>query len=171
MLLCPIATWAQTLDIKPGLWDLTTTVQMSGAPTGMPAMPNLDKLPPEQRARIEAAMKGMSGTPQKTQSCVTKEGIDKAIADANSRKNNVCTSKVVSASSSKVEIHMECTPEKSDAKTTGDFTVERVDSDHFKGTGAMKSAGANGRPMDMRWSMTGAFVSADCGNVKPAGAK
>jgi hypothetical protein len=35
----------------------------------------------------------------------------------------------------------------------------------------MKTSGANGRTMDMKWSMTGTFVSADCGNVKPAAVK
>lgn len=165
ILLCPIASWAQSLDVKPGLWDFTTTVQMGG----MPAIPNLDQMPPEQRARIEAAMKGMSGTPTTVKSCVTKDSFEKSLA--NSQKNSTCTTKVVNSSSSKIEVHMECSPQGSDAKSTGDITVERQDSEHFKGNGVMKSTSPAGRSTEMKWSMTGAFVSPDCGNVKPAGTK
>jgi hypothetical protein len=124
-----------------------------------------------QRARIEAAMKNMAGSPHTTavKSCVTREGIDKAIADANSTKTNTCAPKLVSASASKVRLHIDCTREGGNMKSNGDMTIERTDSEHFKGTGAMKSTGANGRNMDMKWSMTGTFVSSDCGKVKPAG--
>ena len=152
-------------DVKPGLWDITNTMQMSG----MPPIPNLDKMPAEQRARIEGAMKNMAGSPQTTnvKSCVTREGIEKAIARANSNQGNACSTKLVSSSASKVEIHVDCTQEKNNVKSSGDMTVERRDSEHIAGTGALKST-MNGRDMDMKWSMTGAFVSSDCGNVKPA---
>jgi hypothetical protein len=168
-LLCPVASWAadQPFDIKPGLWDITSTIQMSG----LPPIPNLDQMAPEQRARIEAAMKNMTGSPHTTtvKSCVTRDSIQNAIAKANSTKSNTCAPKLVSASASKVELHIACTQGNGDVKSNGDMTIERQDSEHFKGTGAMKSSGANGRIMDMKWSMTGTFVSSDCGNVKPAG--
>lgn len=168
VLLCPMASWAadQAFDIKPGLWDIANTVQMSGLP-----IPNLDQMAPEQRARIEATMKNMAGSPRTTtvKSCITREGIEKAIAKANSTKTNTCAPKLVSASASKVELHIDCTQEKGDMKSNGDMTIERRDPEHFTGTGAMKSTGTNGRSMDMKWSMTGTFVSSDCGNVKPSG--
>jgi hypothetical protein len=167
-LLCPLASWAadQAFDIKPGLWDITSTVQMSG----MPPIPNLDQMSPEQRARIEGAMKNMAGKPNtnSVKSCVTKEGIEKAIADASSTKNNACAPKLVNASSSKVELHIDCT-QTSGMKSSGDMKIERQDPEHFSGAGAMKTTGGGGRSMDMKWSMTGTFVSSDCGNVKPAG--
>jgi hypothetical protein len=168
VLLCPMASWSadQPFDIKPGLWDIANTVQMSG----LPPIPNLDQMTPEQRARIEATMKNMTGTGHKTtvKSCVTREGIEKAIAKANSTKTNACAPKLVSASASKVELHIDCTQERGDAKSNGDMIIERQDSEHFKGTGAMKSTSPNGRTMDLKWSMTGTFVSSDCGSVKPA---
>jgi hypothetical protein len=166
MALCAAAVWAAepVFDIKPGLWDFATTVQMSG----MPPIPNLDQMTPEQRARIEAAMKNMAQT-HTTKNCVTREGIDKAIAEAGSNKNNTCSPKLVSATASKVVVHLECAQEKGNVKSSGDMTFDRRDSEHFTGTGTMKSTGANGRAMDVKWSMTGTYVSADCGNVKPAG--
>ena len=168
VLISPIVSQAaDTLDIKPGLWDVTSTIQMSG----LPPIPNLDQMSPEQRARIEGAMKNMAASPRSNtvKSCITREGIEKEIAKANSNQNNRCAPKLVSASSSKVEVHIECTQEKGDMKSNGDMTIERKDSEHFTGNGAMKTSGANGRSMDMKWSMTGVFVSSDCGNVKPMG--
>jgi hypothetical protein len=160
------AAFSEPLDVKPGLWETTTTTAMSSM---LPI--DTSNMPPEQKARIEAAMKNMAGSPHTTavKSCVTREGIDKAIADANSTKTNTCAPKLVSASASKVRLHIDCTREGGNMKSNGDMTIERTDSEHFKGTGAMKSTGANGRNMDMKWSMTGTFVSSDCGKVKPAG--
>jgi hypothetical protein len=166
MLLCPLASRAadQVFDIKPGLWEFATTVQMNG----MPPIPNLDQMTPEQRARIEGAMKNMNGPRTTTmKSCVTREGIEKAIASANSTKSNSCNPKLVTASASKVQLHIDCSQETGDMKSGGDITIERRDSEHFTGAGAMKSTGGNGRGMDMKWSMTGTFVSSDCGSVKP----
>jgi len=47
VLLCPLASWAadQSLDIKPGLWDVASTIQVSG----LPPIPNLDQMTPELR--------------------------------------------------------------------------------------------------------------------------
>jgi Protein of unknown function (DUF3617) len=169
LIVLPMFSWAanQAFDIKPGLWDVTSTVQMSG----MPPIPNLDQMPPEQRARIEAAMKKMSanGHTNTVKSCITREGIEKAIAEANSNKGNTCKPKLASMSGSKVELHIECMQDNGEMKSNGDVTIERRDSEHFTGSGAMKTTGATGRTMDMKWSMTGAFVSSDCGNVKPSG--
>jgi len=135
--------------------------------SGMPPIPNLDKMPPEQRARIEGAMKGMNGPHSTTQKrCMTKESIDKAIANANNNKS--CTTKIGEMSATRLSMHLDCTSDKGDAKTTGDILIERLDREHFKGSGAMKSTGS-GHTMDIKWSMVGNYVSADCGDIKPDG--
>jgi hypothetical protein len=137
---------------------------------GMPQVPNLDRMSPEQRARVEEAVKARGGAHTNTvKSCVTKERIENAIAKASSPNPGACAPKLVSATSSRVELRIDCSQEKSGMKSNGDILIERVDSEHFKGSGSVKTAGANGRAMDMKWSMTGAFVSADCGSVKPSG--
>jgi hypothetical protein len=163
-----MASWAaDVFDVKPGLWNVTNTMQMSG----LPPIPNLDQMTPEQRARIEGAMKNMAGAPHTTtvKSCITQEGIEKAIARSSSTQANSCAPKLVSMSASRVELHIDCTPQSGAMKSTGDVTIERGDSEHFTGTGKMKAAGSGGRTMDMKWSMTGTFVSSDCGDLKPAG--
>src|SRR5258708_23095420 len=75
------------LNIREGLWEMTVTHSM----TGMPAIPpdTLAKMTPEQRARVEAAMKqsGMGGpTADVPKECGTKEKLDKQSAFSDNRK-------------------------------------------------------------------------------------
>jgi hypothetical protein len=165
-------------DAKVGLWETVATTQMSGMPA-MPAMPQLSeeqlsKMPPEARARVQAAMKGIPGvgspTTNTSRSCMTEASFKKAL-ELGSQQN--CTRKVVSSSSSKQEIHIECT--QSGATTAGDLTVERVDSEHAKGSMTanitMANAGVNpkasGGPMTMKMTFNSKWLGADCGSVKP----
>jgi len=153
----------EPFDIKPGLWEITMTTQTSGAPP----IPNLDQMTPEQRARIEAVLKNSGARPITSKQCITREGIQKAIAEANSSKDKACAPRLVSSSASKLVVHIECSAEGREMKSNGDIIVERQDSEHFKATGAVKITGSGGRTMEVKPSMTGAFVSSDCGNVKP----
>jgi hypothetical protein len=109
VLLCATASWAadQAFDIKPGQWDVVNTIQMSDAKMNSTARTNTMK------------------------SCITREGIEQAIAKANSSQTNACASKLTSTSASKVQLHIDCTEERSLMKSNGDITIERQDSDHF----------------------------------------
>ncbi|MGH8237781.1 MAG: hypothetical protein ACREXP_12260, partial [Steroidobacteraceae bacterium] len=51
----PLAVAADKLDVKPGLWEITSTHQI----TGIPPMPKewQDKVTPEQRAAMATAFK------------------------------------------------------------------------------------------------------------------
>ena len=151
-------------DVKPGLWNITNTTQMNGTPP----IPNYDKLTPEQKAQFDAVMKNMASKPNTAtvKSCVTRDGIAKAIARANSNGNNTCSPKLVSSTASKLVLHVECRQEKGEMRSNGDISIERADAGHVTGSGDIKTT--NGvRTMDLKWSMTGVFVSTDCGDVKP----
>jgi hypothetical protein len=175
-LFCPLATWAQDIkpfDAKLGLWESTSSMEIGGMPA-MPAMTipqdALDKMPPAQRAQVEAMMKGRgSGSPRTT---TTKFCLDRdSLRNAFYNSDKSCTTKLVSSTSSTQQIHVECT--RGNTKSTGDLTLERVDAEHMKGTGVFKSAGdasTAGRSMDMKVTFSNKWVSADCGDVKPVGA-
>jgi len=170
----PTAIWAQDIkpiDIKPGLWENTTTTQMSGMT--MPNMPQIspDKLaqmPPAQRAQVEAMMKGGGGAPQTntTKVCITKENLSKPLAG---EKN--CTYKLVSSSSSTQQIHVDCT--RGNTKSSGDLSFNRVDNEHLKGnmdmktTGDSSTSGSAGQNMTIKTTFSNKFLSSDCGDVKP----
>jgi hypothetical protein len=94
------------LNIKPGNWATTITVQTSGS---MPYPEELlAKMTPEQRARLEAALTKQANTPPKThelQKCLTKEDIAKAMA---LDTDESCKLTVVSSTSSRIEGRMSC---------------------------------------------------------------
>src|SRR5580765_3956296 len=69
----------QPLNVKPGLWETTTTHKTSGAPPIPPE--TLAKLSREQRARLEDRMNANSAGSTNTvtdKHCVTKEDVEKA---------------------------------------------------------------------------------------------
>jgi hypothetical protein len=172
----PLASWAaDVFDVKLGLWESTHTVttEMAGVPATQATMPQLTEaqlaqIPPAQRAQIEAMMKGRGGpgSPQTTviKYCQTAESRARALNI--SPRENGCSTKLTSMSATKEEIHMDCTGR---FKASGDMVVERVDSEHAKGSMVLKSEGDH--PMTMKMSFTTKWLSADCGDVKPLGEK
>ncbi len=150
-------------DAKPGLWETTTTSEMSGMPA-MPQIPPeaLARMPPEQRARIEAMMKSMGGPKTTTtKACITKESLQMGLDFG---RQQSCTQKMVNSSSSKQQIHVECAQGKT--KSTGDLTVERLDAEHAKGNMTMQVS-EGGPQMNMKMSFQSKWLSSDCGDVKP----
>ena len=176
VMMCPVAIWAQDIkpiDIKPGLWENTTTSQISGLQ--MPNMPQLTpdqlaKMPPQARAQMEAMSKGGPGAPQTNvmKACITREQLNKSIF---SQQEKGCTSKLVSSSSSTQKVHVECT--RGNTQTAGDVTMERIDSEHVKGDMLMKTSGdastkgSVGQNMTIKISFNNKWLGADCGDVKP----
>src|SRR5581483_11215497 len=84
VLLLGSAAWGEKLpfNVKTGLWETTSTLPMS------PEL--LAKLTPEQRARVEAALKGEANNGKPTtrtyKSCLTKEQLDRGTAFNNTKE-------------------------------------------------------------------------------------
>lgn len=158
-------------DAKLGLWETSTKTELGGSAMAMPQIPPeaLAKMPPEQRARLEAMMKSRGGgAPGITtvRSCLTRESLNRGLALGQTDRN--CTRTLVSSSASKQVMRIDCNQE--EMKVTGEITIERTDAEHVKGNMAMKGS-AGERPMDMKMSFDSKWVSADCGDVKPPVAK
>jgi hypothetical protein len=158
---------AITIDVKPGLWETTVKSEMSGVTMQMPQIPEetLAKMPPEQRARVEAMMKGrgMNNT-NTTRSCITREMISQGLAYQNDKS---CSYKLTGSSSSRQDIHVECT--RGPQQTVGDMAIDRVDAEHTHGSMNMKMSGNTS--MSMKMSFDAKFISSDCGDVKPNAAE
>lgn len=179
LLAIPMAAFAaDVFDVKPGLWEQTATMEMAGMPAmqGMPQMTpeQLAQLPPAARERIQAMMQGRGGMgqPMTVKVCRTKESLADAMSYA-ARQDNSCTTKITNMSASKVEVHTECSGR---FTGSGDFMVERIDSEHTKMTGAMKGVASGSKsgqdtPVTTKMTITGKWLSPDCGDVKPLGAK
>ena len=160
-----LALWAADkltpLNVKEGLWEMTVTHSM----TGIPAAPNippdtLAKMPPEQRARIEAMMKGTPITDVRKE-CVTKEKLGNNSAFSANRGS--CTRTFVNSTNSKLEVKFHC--EEKQSLSDGTFVMEALGSDNVKGT--MHSViNANGRTMNMDFTITSKYLGSACGDVK-----
>lgn len=158
------------LDMKTGEWEFTTTMQMTGgmpagAATQMPTIPPdvLAKMPPDQRAKAEAAMAQAgnmaAGKPMTTtgRNCVNKE--DLTNFNPTGTDNRSCKITVVSSSRSHMELKTVCdSPEN---KSTGTITVDATSPESNKFS-VVSQGTVNGRPMNMKVTGTGKWVSATC---------
>jgi len=170
-----VGLWAADttpLNLKPGEWEYTVTMQMTGMSQAgaaqMPSIPpeQLAKLPPEQRAKIEAAMKQAgamaAGKPMTNTSknCLKKEDL------ANFNPTNApksCKMIVSQSSSSRFEAKMICdTPEN---KTTGTITAEAMSAESMK-FNVVSTGTTNGRPMNMTINGAGKWLGATCTDSK-----
>ncbi len=161
LLLSSMWVWGQKLplDVKLGLWETTSQTNVSGQ---LPVTPEqMANLTPEQRARIEQAMKGMSGKPITSKSCLTKEKLDKGFA-FNERKE--CTHKVLNSSSHNLEVQMTCN-EKEGQKANVLVKAQALSSTNVKGTTHITVEGG-GRTMTSDGSFTSKWISSNCGSVQ-----
>ncbi|MGE5243046.1 MAG: DUF3617 domain-containing protein [Betaproteobacteria bacterium] len=141
------------LRVKLGLWEMTTTAQMSGA---LPF--DTSKMTPEQRAKVEAAMKGMmqnAMAPHTIKSCLTQEKLDKTLFE----DNKECTPTMVTNTATAYSFKVVCTGKH---PSTGEWQFVALTPESVKGTGHMTME--NGTTVTS--NMTGKWLAADCGNVK-----
>ena len=165
VVMCASVVWAADpvkLNVRLGLWEVTTTTSMSG----MPPIPAdaLAKLTPEQRARFEQNMKtSMSGAPKTMteKHCETQEKLDKQLMFND--KNKECTKTVLSSSSSHLEMKMQCAY--GNQHSEGTMRIDAFTPENVKGTIDMNVTG-EGHEMKGKSSFTARWLSADCGGVK-----
>lgn len=148
----------QPLDVKPGLWETTTTTEMSG----MPPMPAevLAKMTPEQRARMEAAMQARTAQGAKTtakRTCLTAQELSKPLAFGDDDKS--CKRTLISSSRSKQEVRLECANETTNR--SGTVRIEAINPENLKGSVQMTASGG-GRSMKVNVGFTGKWIGASC---------
>ncbi len=160
----------QPINAKLGVWEITTTRQMSGLPSASASTPSipadkLAQLPPAQRAQIEAMIKQRSGmggpVTRTTQTCVTQEKLDKA-PFSEDRPN--CKRTIVNSTSKLLEFHEVCTSDDG-SQTTADAKYEITGDNSMKGSVKGTSNHA-GQSMTMNIDLAGKWVSADCSTIK-----
>ena len=125
----------------------------------MPAIPpdKLAAMPPD----VQARMKAMSAPTTSTrQSCRT----DRDLRPFTDDRNKSCKQTVVTSTSTKQEMKMECDMPN---KGSGTVTVAAKDPEHVNGLVVMH-VGNNGHNMDMKITITAKWISSSCGDVKPA---
>lgn len=160
MIVLSSAAWAQKkfqpLNVKPGLWQSTSTITTSGQ-MPMPAE-ILSKLTPEQRARFEQRMKADSAPKTRTttaRDCETKEQLEKApFSD-----NKECTQTLLTSTSSRAELSVVC--HMGDVTSRGHMNIEALNSENVRGTGEMSATG-EGHTFTSKVAFTGKWLGASC---------
>jgi hypothetical protein len=151
---------ADSFAAKTGAWETTSTVTTTGMmiPSDM-----LAKLPPDRRAKIEQAMQAHSGQPHTSthKSCVTQKDLDEDRLYKPEHASQ-CTRKVLSKSSTRVELEQTCDAEghtftmhlvvqaqSPEAVTmTGDTQLQGGGKSHFESHGRWLGASCAGIEKD-----------------------
>lgn len=157
LLISSTVVYADPLDVKTGLWETTTTTEMSG-------MPPIDtsNMTPEQKSRFEAAMKARQAQGPRTRvhkSCMTKENLEREPFQENDKES--CTHTVISSTRSHWEAKLLCTK----PRRVGEFKVEALSREHIKSTVQM-NASDDKRAMAFHVSMDGKWIGSNCGSIK-----
>ncbi len=159
-MLQPAAASNPTLNVKVGLWEVTSMAQTSG---NLPYDPS--HLSPEQRAKVEAMMNAtrqQMAKPHTIHTCLTQEKLEKELFQDS--KNGSCKQTVVTRTASAYDVRFDCKDERG-GETSGEWRFEAQNPELVKGTGHMTVQGTNGK-MQAAQTMTAKWIGASCGNVK-----
>jgi hypothetical protein len=148
------------LNVKMGLWELTSTTQMGGQ---IPAI-DTSKMTPEQKAKFEAAMKSVvtGAHTNVIKSCITPEKFDKVNFMMTDKDAETCKQTVSTNTPTSLEAAVTCTGER---PRTGQVHIEAPSSTLFTGTVKFMMT-ENGRAMTIDGTMTARWLAAECGAVK-----
>jgi hypothetical protein len=135
-----LAAQAQAQGRKPGLWDVTSQMSMSGGPANMPQMP-----------------------PRTSQVCVTQAMIDKYGGPYSNPPQSQCQVTNMSMTATGMSADLTCSGRTS---MTGTVRTTFVDANTTKTTVQMSMAmGSN--TMNMTMESTATYKGPDCGSVQP----
>jgi len=150
-------------NIKPGLWQVTVTPKMSGE---MPIPEDqLAKMTPEQRAKIDAAMKGAGSKPHVYKDCMTPEKIAKGFQMERGADEASCKRNIITSTASELTLHDECNH--TNRKTVSDVHFEFKGGTQINGKMHIVTT-SSGKSMTVDSSVAGKYVTASCGSVKDA---
>lgn len=153
----------QPLNIKPGLWERTINTTIAGE---MPIPAEmLNRLTPEQRARMEERMKANSAAHAHTTTekhCLSQEDLEKN-RFLNLDRGKECTPTITSSTSTSAKGRLSCDSE--GMKMTGALEVLAPDSEHVNGSWHATTNGA-GHTMNVDSTFRSKWLGSSCGGVK-----
>jgi hypothetical protein len=156
MLLLSDARAAEPINIKPGLWEVTQTMTMSGAPLYVEGMSAAS------RAEYARSWEKTAGKPETDhdKQCITASDIKEAHLFQNrSSEGQQCKQSVKKQTATAWSASSEC----KDAKTTNllELDYSAPSPDHFTGTMKSTVTSPNGKTViDLR--MSGKWIGASC---------
>jgi uncharacterized protein DUF3617 len=162
VLILAVSGWTKDkvvpLNVKLGQWKVVTKTTSSGE---MPFPPEaLERLTPEQRARLQERMKANSGEKTRTitdENCLTREQLDEGATFGTKRPE--CVRTVISSSSSKTAMKLAC--EQSGIKGNGTFEVEALNTESVKGSSQITASGG-GHIFNSNSTFTATWMGPTC---------
>ncbi len=149
---------AEQLNVKLGLWEITTETQMSGVPTLPKSV--LDKMTPEQQTAMQAVLQAQAGKGplrDTTQECLTQKDLEEPF---NTDDLEGCKRTITTNSRTQKEFRLVCTGER---KGSGFFKVNTPTPETMTGDLEL-TVGENASPVVIKSKMKGKWLSADCGD-------
>src|SRR5262249_49554224 len=149
-----LSAQAPLLDVKMGLWEMTSVVQMSGD------MPKIDtsKMSPEQKAQVDQMMKSAMGSHTSTEkSCITKEKLEKSSFMMGEHSKDRCKHTVTVNTKTTYEAALACSGEH---PMTGKVHFDAMSPTAVKGTITSDATTPQGK-MNVNAVMTGKWLGAD----------
>jgi len=152
-----IAGSAEKLNVKTGLWEITSVSQISG----MPPLPKdmLDKMTPEQRAQMEKAMQQESKGPRTDteRECITQKEVDHPFEG---KEDDDCQHTIVQTTRTSQEVRLTCTGEH---KGSGTFRISTPTPESMSGTLDLRM-GEGDHIMTVKSQLKGRWLGPDCGD-------
>ncbi len=153
-----LAAQAPKINVKLGLWEMTSTTTMSGDMPGM----DTSKMTAEQQAQMKAMMSQMMNKPMvnTSQNCLTKEKFEKG--DFGDMDKDKCKQTVLTNDGTTYAFKEECTGDQAMSAT---FTMTAPTPTSFAGK-FDGTVSQQGKTMKVSGTLAGKYLGADCGKVK-----
>jgi hypothetical protein len=150
---------APALDIKMGLWAITTTAQIRGE-----MAIDTSNMTPEMKNTIEEAMKKVTGQTYTSvaNKCVSKEWLAQWIFMGGDPRGHTCTQTPTNNTPASLDVTITCIGE---SASVSQMHLDALSTSSFKGT--ITSANTDkGRTSATNVALTGKWLRTDCGSEK-----
>jgi len=155
-LLVPLlAVSAEQLGIKTGLWEITSSTQLSGTPQ-LPKEVTA-KMTPQERAKLEADLKSAAKEPKKNvdRSCITKKDVENPFHGVSEN----CKQSIVRTTRTMQEVRLACTGA---TKGTGLIRITAPTPESMTGVMDIKM-GDGADALNLKANLTGRWLGTECG--------
>jgi len=153
-----LACSADTLNVKLGLWEISSITETRG----MPPLPKelMDQMSPEQKRQMEAEIKAAQAKgPDKDtdRECITQKDLDQPFESSNTKE---CTRTNVTTTRTTQEVRIVCS---GGIPGSGVFKVSAPSPEKMTGSLDLK-LGEGAQAMTIKTQLQGRWLSSDCGD-------
>lgn len=152
-----LATKAEPLKVKPGVWETTTVIEKRGAkrPT------NLDKLTPEQREKVEKKLaERVKKETHTVKSCLKASQIKSGDAFVGGPHRAICTKTFKTQTANDVVAVINC---RGPNPMTGNIEMHAADEEHMSGKVDMTYGASDKLQLFTHSEITAVWLKEDCG--------